>query len=371
MRIAKGLTAVLLSLVAAAATPAARAAGKERHLLYVAVPGIRNYVEYGGTGILVYDADAGHKLVRRIPTFAASEKPEAIKGIAASAAPPRVFLTTPTRMLAMDLMTGKAVWEKPCEGGCDRLAIAPDGKVLYVPSFEGPHWNVIDAATGAAVQRIQTNSGAHNTVYGPDGRRVYLAGLKSPLLFVADTATHTVAATVGPFSASIRPFTINGAQTLAFVNVNDLLGFEVGDLRTGKKLHRVEVAGATRGPVKRHGCPSHGIALTPDEKEVWVTDGANSALHVFDATVMPPRQVARVALRDQPGWITFSMDGRFAYASTGEVIDPRTRKIVATLADESGKPVHSEKVVEVVVNAQGKPVRVGDQFGIGRKGSGR
>ena len=40
-----------------------------------------------------------------------------------------------------------------------------------------------------------------------------------------------------------KPFTINAAQTLCFVNVNDLLGFEVGDLKTGKMLHRVEVTG--------------------------------------------------------------------------------------------------------------------------------
>jgi len=46
-----------------------RAADGEKHLLYVAVPGIRNYVEYGGVGILVYDIGAGHKFVKRIPTW--------------------------------------------------------------------------------------------------------------------------------------------------------------------------------------------------------------------------------------------------------------------------------------------------------------
>src|SRR6185436_2094156 len=98
----------------------------------------------------------------------------------------------------------------------------------------------------------------------------YLAGLKSPLLTIADTGKHEAARTCGPFAASIRPFTVNGRESLCFVNVNELLGFEIGDLTTGKKLHRVEVAGFQKGPVKRHGCPSHGIGLTPDEKEIWV-----------------------------------------------------------------------------------------------------
>ena len=111
--------------------------------------------------------------------------------------------------------------------------------------------------------------------------------------------------------------------------MNDLLGFEVGDIRTGRMLHRVEVSGFEKGPVKRHGCPSHGIGLTPDEKEIWLADGPNSRMHVFDATVMPPTQVTSIQLRDQPGWITFSLDGRYAYPSTGEVIDTATKKIIA------------------------------------------
>ena len=362
------LTVVALLALLASPRLFEAAAKPERHLLYVAVPGIRNYVEYGGIGLLVYDMDAGHRFVKRIPTFdiVEGQAPENVKGIAASARTGRLYITTPKRVAAFDLATERLVWNRTYDGGCDRLAIAPDGRVLYVPSFEGPHWLAIDAMSGDVLSKIVTNSGAHNTIYGPSGKRVYLAGLKSPLLFIADPATHSVTHQVGPFSDVIRPFTVNGAETLCFVNVNNLLGFEVGDIRTGKMLHRVEVAGYQKGPVKRHGCPSHGVALTPDERELWLADAANSAMHVFDATVMPPKQVTSMKLRDQPGWITFSLDGRYAYPSTGEVIDTRTKRIVVALEDETGRAVQSEKVVEVVLDGD-KPVRTGDQFGIGRK----
>ncbi len=341
-------------------------AASEHRYLYVAEPGIRNYVEYGGVGVLVYDIDRGYAFVRRIPSQDVPQgaAPENVKGVAANARTGRLYVSTILRVMAFDLLTDRKVWDRVVEGGADRLAIAHDGKLLYVPSFEGPHWTVLDGDTGDTRAKIVTNSNAHNTIYGPDGRRVYLAGLKSPLLSVADPATHTVVKEVGPFSNVIRPFTINGAQTLCFVNVNDLLGFEVGDLKTGKMLHRVEVTGYAKGPVKRHGCPSHGVALTPDERELWLADGANSAVHIFDARAMPPRQVATIKLRDQPGWITFSMDGKHAWPSTGEVIDTKTRKIVATLTDELGRAVQSEKVVEVVFSG-GRIVRTGDQFGIG------
>jgi DNA-binding beta-propeller fold protein YncE len=339
---------------------------EEKRLLYVAAPGIRNYVEYGGVGILVFDIANAHRFVKRIPTLdqKAGEAPENVKGIAASADTGRLYVSTPKRVFAIDLRTERIIWNRTYDGGCDRMAIAPDGKTLYVPSFEGPHWHAVDAATGDVIARVETNSGAHNTIYAPDGRFVYLAGLKSPMLNIADPATHAVTKRVGPFGDVIRPFTINGRQTLCFVNVNELLGFEVGDLQTGKRLHRVEVSGFQKGPVKRHGCPSHGIALTPDESELWLADGPNSRLHVFDATVMPPKQIATIQLRDQPGWISFGIDGRYAYPSTGEVIETKTKKIVATLEDEERRAVQSEKLLEIVFNGD-RPTRVADQFGIG------
>ena len=171
---------------------------------------------------------------------------------------------------------------------------------------------------------------------------------------------------IGPFSNSIRPFTVNGKHSLVYVNVNELLGFEIGDMKTGKMLHRVEVSGYQKGPVKRHGCPSHGVALTPDETELWLADGHNETVHIFDNTVMPPKQIKSLKMRDQPGWITFSIDGKYAYPSTGEIYETKTKKMVLALKDEEGREVHSEKLLEIDF-ANGKPIRVGDQFGIGGK----
>ncbi|MBV8552688.1 MAG: hypothetical protein JOY54_15430 [Acidobacteriaceae bacterium] len=343
-------------------------AADSHHLLYVASPGIRNYVEYGGVGILVFDIDNGYKFVRRIPTWDVPEgkNPENVKGIAASAKTGIVYVTSLASMIAIDAVTGKQLWNRTYPGGCDRMAISPDGKVLYVPELEGTSWHVVNALTGEVITTIETNSGSHNTIWSPDGRYVYLGGLKSPLLSIADSQTNEVVSTVGPFDNVIRPFTVNGNGSLAFVNVNGLLGFEVGDVQTGKKLYHIEVQGFKQGPVKRHGCPSHGIALTPDEKELWLADCANNAIHVFDSTVMPPRQLMTIKARDCVGWLSFSMDGKFAYSSTGEIIDVAARKVVASLRDENGHDVQSEKVLDLVIE-NGKVVRAGNQFGVGRR----
>ncbi len=357
--------AALLSLAAVLPSIAAQKL-PERKMLYVAVPGIRDYLEYGGHGILVFDIDNGHRFVKRIPSGGVDEKghPLNVKGIAGCAKTRRLYVTTTRTLLSFDLVSEKLLWEKSYEGGCDRLALSPDGLFIYLPSLEREHWHVVDALDGTVRKKIVTNSGSHNTIIGPDGKFAYLAGLKSPLLRIADTGRNEVVREIGPFGDVIRPFTINEAQTLCYVNVNELLGFEIGDLLTGKVLQRIEVEGFSKGPTKRHGCPSHGIALTPDEQELWLTDAFNSRLHIYDNRLSPPKKVASISLRDQPGWISFSIDGRYAYPSTGDVLDVRTRKILAGLTDEKGAAVQSEKLLEVDL-ADGLPVRVGNQFGIG------
>lgn len=365
-------TLVIFTGCIAAASIALRQTGRAQapqRLLYAGVPGVGNAVDHGGIGILVFDMDHGYKFVRRIATWPTLEgqRAEGVRGIAAHAASGRLFISTSKRLAAFDLMTDTVVWEQTYEGKCcDRLAVSPDGRTLYVPAAGAPKWYVVSADTGAVIKTIDKEGSPHNTIYSDDGAHAYLAsqGKQTPYLSVADTKTHTIAKNIGPFGDVVRPFTINGKQTLVFANTNNLLGFEVADLKTGAVLHRVAVPGLAVANSPVHGTPSHGIALTADEKEIWVCDNTNHQLHVFDATVMPPTLKTSIKLRDEPGWISFTLDGSTALPSTGDVIDRRTRKTIATLEDEHGQAVESEKMVEIDF-ANGKPVRASDQFGKG------
>jgi DNA-binding beta-propeller fold protein YncE len=363
------LTVVLLLLRLAGSAAAADPRPGLQRLLYVGSPGVRDYLDWGGHGVLVFDIDNGHRFVKRISLnghgIDESGKVLNIKGICASAKTGRLYVSTLKQLICIDLITDEVRWEKSFDLGCDRMSISPDGTVIYLPSLENKAWYIVDAATGAEIKRLVLNSKSHNTVIGLNGKQVYLAGLGSNLLSVASIDAQAVQKTVGPFGDVIRPFTINGAQTLVFANVNGLLGFEIGDLVSSKPVQRMEVKGFKMGTPKRHGCPSHGIALTPDEREIWLCDAFNSRLHIFDATLSPPQQVDTIALREQPGWITFSRDGTYAYPSTGEIIEAKSRKIATALSDEVGRPVHSEKMLEIDF-VDGKPFETGDQFGIGR-----
>ena len=70
--------------------------GSERKLLYVAVPGIRNYLEYGGHGLLVFDIDARPSLRETHPHggLERNGKPLNVKGICASAATGGLYVST-------------------------------------------------------------------------------------------------------------------------------------------------------------------------------------------------------------------------------------------------------------------------------------
>ena len=47
------------------------------------------------------------------------------------------------------------------------------------------------------------------------------------------------------------------------------------------------------------------------------------------------------------------------------MIDTATRRVVATLTDEHGRAVQSEKMLEIDFEGD-RPIRAGDQFGLGR-----
>jgi hypothetical protein len=202
---------VVFQLGSIPAADGAEVHGSERHFLYVVAPGIRDYLEFGGAGILVFDMDHDHTFLKRIETPVSTKpKPENIKGVCAHAATNRLYFSTHTTLYCLDLKTEKVVWEKALPGGCDRMSLTPDGKLLYVPSFEGPHWHVVDNDSGEVIAKIVPKSGAHNTIVGLGGKWAYLAGLKSPVLTVVDMKTHEVVKAIGPFSAAIRSFTGEG-----------------------------------------------------------------------------------------------------------------------------------------------------------------
>src|SRR5207237_6113534 len=103
-----------------------------------------------GHAIVVVNIHHGHKLLKPIPAAGLDQKgkPLNVKGICASATTGRLYVSTTQSLMCFDLVSENLLWEKRYEGGCDRMAITPDGKIIYLPSLEREHWHVVHAIRG-------------------------------------------------------------------------------------------------------------------------------------------------------------------------------------------------------------------------------
>ncbi|HWB10124.1 MAG TPA: cytochrome D1 domain-containing protein [Pirellulales bacterium] len=215
----------------------------------------------------------------------------------------------------------------------NQLACTPDGRLACVPCDDASWW-VIDTRRGEVMSKIPTGGRPHNTLSSPDGRRMYLGPKGSYHVLIADMQTHKLIGEI-PLSDAPRPIALSRDEKRLYANVDTLIGFEVCDVPARKVIHRVEAT--VPAELLRTTSRSHGIALTPEEKELWMCDVFHDRTYVFDLTVEPPHQVATIAMQGGGYWICFSPDGRFCYISerignTVAVIDTSSRQIVARIA---------------------------------------
>lgn len=365
------MTRVLVAAVAAglasfalAPASASPAASTTRHLEYVVD---RN-------SISIYDIDQANRLVKTVPLPSIAPR-----GAVASPSTGMLYVsyggdggTSGTgSLLAYDLIHNRIVWQQHYRTGVDSMAITPDGRTIYMPVGESSNsgtWLVIDAKSGTVTGSIAGPTGAHDTVMGHDGRYVYLGGVDEPYLEVASTATNRIVAKIGPLHGpGVRPFTVNGSQTLAFTTARSYLGFQVSSIKTGKVLYDVAPPGFSFDPTTFKRTPDHGISLSPDEKQLYLIDTPNGYVHVFDVSGLPakpPRDIADIKLAHAPpndGWLQHTRDGRYVYVGrSGDVIDTRTRKIVDYLPTVQATADFLE-----IDWRNGRPVAATQRIGVG------
>ena len=342
------------------------AAAPLKRYLYMSTPDA-SQLGGSGKGILVFDIDDGHKFVRRIDI----PFKEGLRGFCGNAKRHAVYYSDTNRRLgAFDLESEKVLWEKQYDSGCDRACITPDGKKLYVPTgfwykTNNPGFLVVNPDDGSLIKRLRAGTAAHNSIASLDGQFAYLGTETNLWVFsTKDDLLVKQIPDVGEYG--VFPFTVDSRNRHAYVCLGKHVGFDVVDLIAGEPIHRVFAHDETQTKIISHR--THGAGLTPDEKEIWISDQEGKKLFMFDATQMPPREIGHVDLsRTGHGWVTFSVDGKYAWCHTPDVIDAKTKKVIATLKDENGTPFCSSKFIEVHFR-DGKVVAMGDQFGLGRAG---
>ncbi len=257
------------------------------------------YATNSGTNALtIVDVESG-----QARTVEIADASEGLYGIAATA--DKIFTTdiAGSQVLALSLQ-GRITGRIPVPPKPRSLALAPDGKTLYVTSMDTGRLTAIDA-DGATISRsIDLGvSGTFAIAPSPDGRKLYLTAYSEGSLLVVDAAS--------------------------------------GTLR--KKL------AIGRNP--------RAIAFSPDGTQVYVTSSFSNEIHIVDAvrdtvvghyaTGQNPRGIALA----QPVWpVAIAQPTRFAFAPTFPNPFNGSTQITYTLA--------TDILVELrVYNALGQTVR--------------
>lgn len=320
-----------------------------QHLVYVVVD----------QTLYVYDLDNNLALLKEVSI----PQVQGVRGVGAVPGTNTLYIsygydgnsavTIPGSLLAYDLLTDEVVWtqEYPSGFGVDSFAITPNGTTIYMPmgaSSGSGVWHILSAANGSVEGSINTGgSGAHDTVATQDGAYVFMGPHSSPWWAKAQTSTNTVVLDSATLKGGIGPFTINSNYTLLFSTETGYLGFQVTNGTTGALLYTVPVSSKFSSPPGSN--PSHGISLSPDEKQIYLIDTANAYAHVFDVSGLPstaPTEVADIPLGtsfsgdqspcindcEREGWMLHTRDGQYVIVGdSGAVISTSSQSVVGSM----------------------------------------
>jgi YVTN family beta-propeller protein len=109
----------------------------------------------------------------------------------------------------------------------------------------------------------------------------------------------------------------------------------IADIPARKVTHTIELPKLppdAKLPVPN--TPTHGLELSPNEQELWVTSCATDTMYVYD--IARKQLVGKVGVGKGPNWVTFSPDGAYCCVSNVlsddvSILDVAKRREVARI----------------------------------------
>ena len=219
-----------------------------------------------------------------------------------------------------DAKTLQVVKRIPLSGHPNNLAVARDGRRVYVGIIEAPGGvDVIDTASLTRVKTLPTKGTIHNAYVTPDGKYVVAGSIVGKTINVFDAKTEEPAWTL-ELDLGIRPMTFaanaDGSTKWIFAQLTGFNGFAVVDFATRKEIKRIKNPDLPPGrkEVAEGADPSHGMAVTADGKTLVVCSRLNSALYSYS---LPDLTLSGTSFLGGMGaaWVTLTLDGKTAYVS--------------------------------------------------------
>ena len=241
----------------------------------------------------------------------------------------------------VDAKTLKVTKRVPLSGHPNNMAVGKDGKRVFVGIAQQPGGvDVIDTASQTRVKTIPTKGTIHNAYVTPDGKYVVAGSIGGKTINVADSNTLEPVWDL-EMPEGIRPMTFaanpDGSTKWIFAQLSGLNGFAVVDFATHKQINLIKnpPLPAGRSEIPEGSDPSHGMAVTPDQKTLVVCSRLNNAVYTYS---LPELKVTGTVFLKGAGaaWLTLTPDGKVAYVAepvtdTVAVVDLVGQKQIASI----------------------------------------
>lgn len=262
-------------------------------------------------------------------------------GLAAAPDGSRIYVTCEEdgSFRAIDSVSGKTIAQIPIGVDPNQLTVTRDGRTAYVPMRGENAIAVVQLDPLKLVKKLPADAGPHDAYTSVDGRNAFVGAMFGRSLHVIDTATHEIAYSIATESG-VRPMEVSPDGRTLYVALTDLIGFVVVDLEARKVTRRIELATIPDGvPAPYHRTFTHALTLTPNGRELWVTDDVFNQVRVVSLPDM--KEIASIPTGYFPHWFTTRPDGKVIfisawYSNVVTAIDVKTRKVLANIEFERG-----------------------------------
>jgi YVTN family beta-propeller protein len=254
-------------------------------------------------------------------------------GAAVSADGRRFFTTVEGdhTLRVIDTANDQIIQSVKLSGLPNQCAVTPDGKWVGVPIRGGDSVDLVDVTAGKVVKNLPVKV-PHNCYNAHRNDHIWVTSMGDHKVYLIDLKTLRYLAEI-PVGGIPRPLAVTRDEKTLYCELTDLHGFVVADVPGRKVIAKVELPplpADVKFPVPR--TPSHGLELTPDEKELWATSCGTDTVYVYDTA--DKKIVGKVGTGKGPAWVTFSPDGKYCCVSNVlsddvSIIDAAKRQEVA------------------------------------------
>jgi YVTN family beta-propeller protein len=237
----------------------------------------------------------------------------------------------------VDTRTKQMMATVKLSGRPNECAVTPDGRYVAVPIRDGDSVDIVDVMEKKVVKTLPIKE-PHNAVSTASNRYLFVSSMGSNAVNVIDLKTMSFSAVI-PAGGRPRPYVISSDGKTLYVAVSYLHGFDIVSIADKKVLQRVEMPARHQGPPRprKFETPdtlTHGLALTPDGKELWVTSLLDDCIYIYD--LQAGKFTGRMDTGDGPNWIVFSPDGKYGCVSNTDsddvsIFDVRQRRALARI----------------------------------------